>query len=81
MATDNYKWKQAVFLRRKSLLTVLKGFAGLLYIKYVLLLKKNRQFFQIGPVLLKVLRLKMFSWLSALIVSKLTEQLRRLARG
>lgn len=81
MATDSYKWKQAVFLRRKSLLTVLKGFAGLLYIKCVLLLKKNRQFFQIGPVLLKVLRLKMFSWLSTLIVSKLTVQLRRLARG
>lgn len=60
MATQNCEWKQAVFLWRKSLLTVLKGFAGLLYIKCVLLLKKNKQFFQIGPVLFKVLTLKTF---------------------
>lgn len=81
MATQNYLWKQAVFLREKSLLTVLKGFSGLLYIKRVLLLKKNKKFFPIKPVLLKVLTLKLFSGLFALIISKLTGQLRGLASG
>lgn len=81
MATQNYLWKQAVFLREKSLLTVLKGFSGLLYIKRVLLLKKNKKFFPIKPVLLKVLTLKLFSGLFALIISKLTGQLCGLASG
>lgn len=81
MAAQNCVWKQAVFLSKKSLLTVLKGFSDLLYLKCVLLLKKNKKVFQIKPVLWEVLPLKVFSGLSALIVSKLTGQLSRLARG
>lgn len=81
MATQNCVWKQAVFLRKKSLLTVLKAFSGLLYIKYVVLFKKNKKFFQIKPVLFNVLMLKVFSGLPALMVSKLSGQLCRLARG
>ena len=75
------EWKQGAFLRRKSLLTVLEGFASLLSIKCVILLQKSKKLFQIGSVFLKALMLKTFSWLSALNVSKLTGKLLRLARG
>lgn len=41
--TQNCEWKQGTFLRRKSLLTVLEGFASFLSVKRVILLKKNKK--------------------------------------